>query len=120
MELGWTDFKTFVTSRGLSIQWVVAGPNYFMKAFDNIFSFQCLIPTDNTLSSDTVDFETNFKAAGNIKPLQTISVQSAPLLGQRDRLSMGSIKSFLLEIQGFSKILPLVQTISVFQYRILG
>jgi hypothetical protein len=92
MELSWTDFKAFVVSRSLSIQWVVAGPNYFLKAFDNIFSFECLIPKDNSLSSETVDFETNFKALGNVKPLQTVSVQTTPAFGNKTVLVNGVTK----------------------------
>jgi hypothetical protein len=103
MELSWTDFKAFVVSRGLSIQWVVAGSNYFMKAFDNIFSFECLIPIDPSLSSETVDFETNFKAAGNVKPLQTISVQSAPPFGAKSQIINGVTKKFFARNTGLQQ-----------------
>jgi hypothetical protein len=103
MELNWTDFKAFVVSRGLSIQWVVAGPNYFLKAFDNIFSFDCLIPVDNSISSETLDFETNFKAAGNIKPFQSVSVQSAPPFGAKSQLINGVNKKFYARNTGLQQ-----------------
>lgn len=92
MEVSWTDFKAFVQSRLLSIQWVVAGDNYFLKAFDSYFSMECLIPKDPSLSSDTVDFETNFKAAGNIKPSQFVSVQAQPSFGAKTILVNGVTK----------------------------
>jgi hypothetical protein len=65
MEVNWTQFKSFVTDRGLSIQWVTINDNYWLKAFDGIFSLECIIPLDTTLSSESVDFETNFKTNGN-------------------------------------------------------
>lgn len=125
MELSWADFKTFVTTRALSIQWVVAGPNYFMKAFDNIFSFECLLPTDNTLSADTVDFETNFKAAGNVKPLQTVSVQSAPPFGAKSQVISGVLKKFYARNTGLQQDLTvgsneIVYTISYPWVKIIG
>ena len=65
MEVNWTQFKSFVTDRSLSIQWVSINDNYWLKAFDGAFALECVIPLDNTLSADTVDFETNFKSNGN-------------------------------------------------------
>jgi hypothetical protein len=65
IEVDWIQFKSFVTSRSLSIQWVSINDNYWLKGFDGAFSLECIIPLDNTLSADTVDFETNFKANGN-------------------------------------------------------
>lgn len=87
MEVNWTDLKAFVSSRSLSIQWVNAGSNYFMKASDGFFHLECLIPNDNTLSSETVDFETNFKPAGNVKPSEFVTVQSLPSFGAKTFLS---------------------------------
>jgi len=125
MELSWTDFKAFVVSRSLSIQWVVAGSNYFMKAFDNIFSFECLIPNDPALSSETVDFETNFKAAGNVKPLQTVSVQSAPPFGAKTQVINGVTKKFFARNTGLQTVLAagsntISYTISYAWIKIIG
>jgi hypothetical protein len=100
MELTWADFKAFVVSRGVSIQWVVTGPNYFLKAFDNLFFFECMIPTDNSISSDTVDFETNFKPSGNINAQQKVSVQTIPSFGAKTALINGVTKKFFARNTG--------------------
>lgn len=92
MECSWSDFKAFVQSRSLSIQWVSVGDNYFLKAYDSYFSMQCLIPKDASLSSETVDFETNFKAAGNVKPSQFVAVQTQPSFGAKTILIGGITK----------------------------
>jgi hypothetical protein len=94
MELSWTDFKAFVSSRSLSIQWVVAGDNYFLKAYDSYFSFDCMIPKDPVLSSETVDFEANFKASGNVKVSSNVSVQSAAPFGAKSLIISGVLKKF--------------------------
>lgn len=94
MELSWTDFKTFVSSRSLSIQWVVAGANYYLKAYDSVFSFECVIPTDRAVSSETVDFEDNFKAAGNVKVSSNVSVQSTAPFGAKSLIISGVLKKF--------------------------
>jgi hypothetical protein len=125
MELSWTDFKAFVVSRGLSIQWVVAGSNYFLKAFDNYFQFECLITTDPALSTETVDFETNFKAAGNVKPLQTISVQSTPPFGAKSQIINGVLKKFYARNTGLQQDLTtgsneIVYTISYPWVKVIG
>lgn len=125
MELNWTDFKAFVVSRGLSIQWVMAGDNYFLKAFDNIFSFECLVPKDSAASSETLDFETNFKALGNVKPLQTVSVQSAPPFGAKTQVIAGVVKKFFARNTGLQQDLiagsnEIVYTISYPWVKIIG
>lgn len=100
MELSWADFKAFVQSRGASIQWVVAGQNYFLKAYDNLFTFECMIPTDSSISSDTVDFEANFKAAGNVNAQQKILVQSLPPFGAKTLVINNVLKKFFARNTG--------------------
>lgn len=68
VQVDWSQFKAFVQARNISVQWVIVGSNYWLKAFDGLFCLECLVPLDNSLSQDTVDFETNFKNIGN-KPL---------------------------------------------------
>lgn len=64
MQLSWSDFKTFVDNRSISIQYLVAGSNYWMKAIDSYFTVECLIPTDPT-HPDAADFIANYQAQGN-------------------------------------------------------
>jgi hypothetical protein len=64
MELIWTEFKNFVVSRALPIQWIVVGDNYHMTALDGAMIVTCLIPTDPT-NAETIDFSAALKAAGN-------------------------------------------------------
>lgn len=100
MEVSWSDFKAFVQSRSLSIQWVVAGDNYFLKAFDSYFSMECLIPKDPSFSTETLDFETNFKATGNVKPSQFVSVQTRTAFEAKTILVNGVVKKLFARHTG--------------------
>lgn len=100
MEATWTDFKAFVVSRSLSIQWVKAGDNYYLKAFDGFFTLDCLLPYDPALSADTVDFETNFKSAGNIRPTQFVSVKGEPAFTDKTLLINGVTKKLFARNTG--------------------
>jgi hypothetical protein len=64
MEATWSEFKKFVDARYLSIQYIELYGNYHLKAIDGNFELDCILPigVDN---SDTTDFETHYKAAGN-------------------------------------------------------
>lgn len=64
MEVEWSNFKSFVNSRGLSVQWVVIGSNYHLVAIDGPFQISCVLPTDETID-DVLDFVNNFKTLGN-------------------------------------------------------
>ncbi len=99
MEATWTDFKSFVVSRSLSIQWVLIGPNYFLKAFDGFFTLDCVISADPA-ASDTTDFETNFKSAGNVKPSQFVSIQSEPSFTAKTLLINGVKKNLFARNTG--------------------
>jgi len=65
LEVNWATFKSFIQSRGLSIQYFSIENYYFLYAVDGTFSIQCKVLQDG--SADVVDFESNFKAAGNKK-----------------------------------------------------
>jgi hypothetical protein len=75
MQLNWAEFKTVVNARALSIQWVVAGANYWLKGIDGYFEVETLIPVDRSLSSDTIDFEDNYKIFGNKSPAAQVTTQ---------------------------------------------
>lgn len=68
INVDWTNFKNFVSERGLSIQYLDINGIYYLFAFDGIFSLTCKLekssPNPNVEQSD---FETNFKANGNKK-----------------------------------------------------
>src|SRR6185295_1353325 len=64
LSVNWTVFKTFVTTRNLSIQWIDADGNYYLKAFDGIFQLDTILnKTSNT--AETTEFETFYKPYGN-------------------------------------------------------
>lgn len=73
MEVSWNEMKTMVDSRNISVQYIIIGSNYWIKAIDDLFSVECLLPTDES-NSDTADFVTNYKPKAN-KP---IPVQRQP------------------------------------------
>jgi hypothetical protein len=64
MKVEWSTFKSFVSTRSLSIQWIQSGDVYIMCAADGFFELSCEMFTDELLT-DTLDFVTNFKAQGN-------------------------------------------------------
>lgn len=65
MEVAWTDFKTFVDVRFLSIQWVDINQRYWLKAYDGPFILECIIRKSESPSEEQADFETNYKENGN-------------------------------------------------------
>lgn len=65
MEVTWSILKAFITARTLSIQYVDLDDTYWLCAYDGNFKLECKLykyPTDTT---DLLDFENNYKAAGN-------------------------------------------------------
>lgn len=68
MEVTWTVFKSFVSTRSLSIQYVDINDTYYMKAFDGLFQLSCNLYKLAADTTDVTDFETNFKANGNKPP----------------------------------------------------
>jgi hypothetical protein len=73
----WSIFKSFISDRNLSIQWMDLGDNYWLKGFDGPFELEYMMPKDG--GSDQIDFETNFKNAGN-QPLEFRSVDGLPMV----------------------------------------
>ena len=66
MTVDWDQIKSFVDLRCVSIQWVDLGDRYWLQAFDGPFSLQCFIHKEaDTDAAALVDFETNYKSAGN-------------------------------------------------------
>lgn len=64
-ELPWTAFKSFASARSLSIQYIDIDDHYYMWALDGLIHFECSIYKNNPDTTDKLDFENNFKAAGN-------------------------------------------------------
>lgn len=68
----WTDVKSILNNRSLSAQSTVIGSNYWIKAIDGAFEVECIIPTDTSLSADSLDFVTNFLPTANKQPTSEI------------------------------------------------
>lgn len=75
MEISWIQFKQFLTDRNLRCNYVEIGNNYHLKAFDNYFVVECLLPLDRNLSADTIDFEDNYKESSNQKIKNTVQTE---------------------------------------------
>lgn len=73
-NLTWTNFKSFVDSRELSVQWIEDDENYWLKALDGYFSVDCRLSKNNQ-NDDLADFEANYKAAGNLAPQAQVVTQ---------------------------------------------
>lgn len=61
----WTDFKTFVNDRQLSIQWFDTDGHYYLAAIDGPFTVHHTMQKDG--GADELDFVNNYKSAGNQK-----------------------------------------------------
>ena len=59
----WSDFKSFVDAKSLSIQWVDLGSRYLMAALDGAFRLEYSMAKDD--KADQQDFENNYKSNGN-------------------------------------------------------
>lgn len=83
MEISWSEFKQFVDSRGLSVQYLTIGDNYHLRAFDGVFMVACLLPRsfDN---SETQEFESTYKPNGN-KQLELIAADGRPIVRSDSR-----------------------------------
>ena len=98
MQTTWSVLKSFATSRSLSIQWVDLGTQYWMAAYDGPFNMECILNKDG--GSDQIDFENNFKSAGN----QTFSDSSGiPITRTR---AFTNTDGFYFVGQGFSGVIP--------------
>lgn len=64
MLVSWEIIKSFCTARSLSMQWLDLGEAYAIRAYDGPFLLEC---TAEKGSTECIDFETNFKPAGNKK-----------------------------------------------------
>src|ERR1700690_1808572 len=71
----WIDVKSILIGRNLSAQYTIIGPNYWIKAIDGVFEIECIIPTNTTISTDSLDFVTNFQSTGNSVIKQTVVQQ---------------------------------------------
>lgn len=65
IETGWAELKSFVDTRGLSIQYVDINNRYWLFAFDGPFSVSCSILKKAEPDEDQTAFEASYKAAGN-------------------------------------------------------
>jgi hypothetical protein len=76
IEVSWDQLRSFVVSRNLSIQWLDINDNYYLRAYDGQFGLSALIPKTDPAGDDQVDFETNFKDAGNKTPFNPVTTQT--------------------------------------------
>ena len=71
-EKTWTEFKSFIASRSLPLQWSEDDVRYYLSAYDGPLSVKCWI--HKTASPDAAalaEFEADYKAGGNASLTQT-------------------------------------------------
>lgn len=78
MKVEWEDIKSFVVSRGVSIQYITTTNTYYLKAFDGIFFLECELDRFPTDTSDLDDFENNYKPDGNKPVVPMAPAQKIP------------------------------------------
>lgn len=79
MELNWLEFKTFVDSRSLFVQWTENSKFYSLSAYDGPMCKECKIWIDDPANEDQEDFETNYKDNGNKKLSDPKDSDGSPL-----------------------------------------
>ena len=77
ISAAWSDLKSFVIARNLSIQWIFLNNTYILWAIDGPVEMTTQISYTDPPLSDQLDFETNYKAAGN----QTVKTKVVQQLG---------------------------------------
>lgn len=73
IELTWTDFKTAMNARVLSLQYLDINGYYYVSAADGFFHISSKISQD--AGADVTDFETNYKTkkTTNTSPIQPLT-----------------------------------------------
>lgn len=64
ITVDWKTFKSYVDARSISVQFVDANGNYYMKAIFDKFELSCIL-NKSLNSDDTAEFEANYKGNGN-------------------------------------------------------
>lgn len=73
VDTKWENVKAMLTARSLAAQWVQVDSVYLVSAIDQDYALNCRIginpvtPLDPVLDADQIDFESNFKAKGNLR-----------------------------------------------------
>lgn len=91
LEVSWNVLKGFAVERGLSIQYVDDGSNYYLRAFDGLFTLGLTLSQHDPEEESLVDFETNFKANGNKKLDPPKDSDGSPL--QRGKITTSGWKA---------------------------
>jgi len=63
----WTDFKNFINSKAISIQYNESDEYYYLSAFDSGLVYTYKLAKEVTPTSDQADFEDNYKSSSNLK-----------------------------------------------------
>lgn len=71
-QVGWDVIKNFVTQRNLSIQFFEIANGYHLVAADGIIAIWCIL--NENRPDEIADFEANFKASGNQKAEQRVTI----------------------------------------------
>ena len=64
-KVSWTVLKSFIDTKGASLQWVTRDTFYEIYAVDGQYTVQCTVDITDPANPDQIDFETNYKTQGN-------------------------------------------------------
>ena len=78
IAVSWPDMKSFIDQRKVICQWISLSGKYHIYASDSGFGVFCIVMQDGSAAADILDFETNYKPAGNKSPAQSLIVGSSP------------------------------------------
>lgn len=94
IKSSWSQLKQIIDAKNLEIQWIQDDNSYTVSAVDGSFILSAVIPLVSPISSDQLDFETNYKNSGNT----LLKANVVQVLG-KDSLSLypfGAISSTLI------------------------
>lgn len=78
-RVNWSQLVSFATARSLSVQWIDYSDRYWCGVIDGNLTAETYL--DKIADAvDVLDFETNYKAAGN-RPLQPLDSAGQPIIG---------------------------------------
>lgn len=93
MMISWVALKSVLVAKGLRVQGAEDSENYYLKAIDGPFAFDCTLSKNNA-NADLEDFETNYKPTWN-PILQPLDASGAPMTSTLNGVTWATAKDLI-------------------------
>ena len=77
LDVEWSQLKSFVDDRNLTVQWLDIKDIYHVRAFDTTWVLSTRIRQTIPKNADQIDFEDNYQAQGNQTPQNLATITGA-------------------------------------------